>query len=153
MSDNTNQTMLVSQCTALVEGLQALSDSDTMLLGGSSYAKSAVLAPLLAYLAAVKAAAAEKVQLRTTVAAQREAKAAARAMRKLVKPYLQGRLGTDNAELVKYGYTPAKPRHTPIAVKADAAKKAKDTRVARGTMGKRQRKTAKATPPAAPAKQ
>jgi hypothetical protein len=153
MSTNTksNKLSLVSTCTALVQGVNTLTDT-TFTLDGQTVSKAAVLAPLNACIAAITATTTAHSNWTASVQAERTAVAAAVAMIAVLKPYLKVRLGKSNPVLKsEFGVAPAKAAKKPVAVKSAAIAKAKATRAARHTMGTKQRagiKGAVATPPA-----
>jgi hypothetical protein len=155
MSASTTKATFVTQCNDFIAQFQALANADPITLGGKSITKAEIIAPFLAFLAAAAVTVSQKLETTKAVAVERAVRAAAQAMRKQVKPYLQGRLGATSPDLTKYGYTPAKPKPKPptVTVKAEAVAKARATREARHTVGKKARKAIKATPsPATPPK-
>jgi hypothetical protein len=154
MSSNnkSNKLSLISTCTALVQGVNALTDA-TFTLDGQTYTKAAVLAPLNACIAAIAATTTAHSNWTASVQAERTAVAAAVAMIAVLKPYLKVRLGKSNPSLKsEFGVAPAKPAKKPVAVKSAAIAKAKATRAARHTMGPKQKASIKGTAaaPAAP---
>jgi hypothetical protein len=155
MSSNSksNKLTVLSTCTALVQGVNSLTDA-TFTLDGQTYMKAAVLAPLNACTAAIAATATAHSSWTAAVQAERTAVAAATAMIAVLKPYLKVRLGKSNPTLKsQFGVAPAKAAKKPVAVKSAAIAKAKATRTARHTMGTKQRASIKGTvaAPAAPA--
>src|SRR5579883_3131817 len=134
-----NKLALVSRFQMLMTALQALPDSDSLALGGKSYAKSAVLAVLAGYVTAHQATVAEKQRWKKSVADEKAALAAARPIRALVKTYLQARLGKTSADLSAYGFEPAKTPKKTVASKSTAIAKNKATRAARHTTGSRKK--------------
>jgi hypothetical protein len=162
MSTQNHDTKLAlsAQCTALVQGVNSLPDP-TLTLDGKTYSKAAVVAPLNACVAAIAATATAHTAWTQSVQNERDAVAAARAMIAALKPYLRVRLGKNNPALQsEFGVPPAKKTQKTVAVKSTAIAKAKATRVARHTMGPKQKTSVKgapapattATPPAPGAK-
>lgn len=81
MTTNSNSTKatLVSLCNALVTGITAMPDK-TFLLGGQSYTKAQVLAPLQAYVDANAKTTADEATWHQSVQEEHDAEASARAM-------------------------------------------------------------------------
>ncbi len=143
MKKNGNRTSFLNLCKALHDGLTALANADPLYLGDKTYAKADVLGVLQTYILAMAALAVARQASRQALQAVDPAEAAAKEMVDLLKPYLQGRLGKDNAKLETYGFAPLKPAEKTAATKASAAAKSNQTRKALHTMGSKQRKTAK----------
>lgn len=157
MSTNTiaSKPALVSLCNALVTGITAMPDK-TFQLGGQSYTKAQVLAPLQAYVDANGKTTADEATWHQSVQEEHDAEASARAMIDALKPFLQGRLGKSSPMLQsQYGLAPAKKPAKTVAAKAAGIAKSQATRELRGTRGSKQKKalTAAAVQPAAPALQ
>lgn len=155
---NSSKLSLVSTCSAIIQGINALSGADTVTTNGTTYTKAQLLAPLVAYVPLPAQTAVAKAAYTKATAAEAVARAAVVDMiEHAIKPYLQGRLGKSSPELETYGIPPAKAPQTTAATKAAAAQKSQATRKALGTKGTTQKKAAKkaleATPatPAAPA--
>jgi hypothetical protein len=148
----------ISICNALITGINALPDK-TFLLGGQTYTKAQVVAPLQAVVDAAAQAAADEATWHASVQAEHDAEAAARVMVDALKPFLQGRLGKSSPLLrSQFGLAPVKVAEKTVAAKATGIAKSLATRAIRGTRGSKQKKalTAEAvppvTPPAAPTK-
>ncbi|MGH7297165.1 MAG: hypothetical protein ACRELB_19660, partial [Polyangiaceae bacterium] len=133
-SSKTNaKSVLVSLCSALVAGVDALPDA-SFVLGTQTLTKAQVLAPLVAYGAATQQSAADETAWHLSLQQEHVAGGAARAMVDVLKPYLQGRLGKSNPQLkTQFGIPPVKAAQPSAETKARAAAKAKATRELLGT--------------------
>jgi hypothetical protein len=152
---NSSKLDLSATCSALITGINALSNADSVTSGGTTYTKGQLLAPLVAYLPLPAQTAAAKTAYTTAVDTEAAAKAAAVDMiEHVIKPMLQLRLGKSSPALATYGLDPVKTPEKTAATKAAAAQKSQATRKALGTKGPVQKKTAKkelaAAPSAAP---
>jgi hypothetical protein len=142
----------IAICNALITGIDALPDK-TFLLGGQTYTKAQVVAPLQTVVDAAGKAAADEATWHSSVQDEHDAEAAAREMVDALKPFLQGRLGKSNPLLrSQFGLAPVKTAQKTVAAKATGIAKSLATRAIRGTRGSKQKKalTAEAAPPAAP---
>jgi len=143
---------LSATCTALITGINALANADTVTSGTTTYTKGQLLAPLIAYLPLPAATANAKTAYSKCVADEATARTAAVTMiEDVIKPFLQLRLGKSNPVLVTYGLEPVKVPQKTAATKAAAAQKSQATRKALGTKGTAQKKAAKKAIEAAPA--
>jgi hypothetical protein len=142
-----NKITLVSRFVTLVTALQGLPDTE-LAMGGKTFAKSAVIGILSAYVTANQTASADKQKWRKSVTDEKAAVVAARSTRALVKTFLQGRLGKTSPELTRYGFEPAKTPKKSVKAKATGIDKSQATRKARNTMGSKQKKAIKGAPPA-----
>ena len=143
---------LVTLCNALITGIGALPDK-TFLLGGQTFTKAQVVAPLQAFVDSAAKTAADEAAWHASLLEERTDEAAARVMIAALKPMLQGRLGKRSPLLQsQFGLAPAKTVQKTVAAKATGIAKSKATRAVRGTKGPKQKKalTAPVAPPAAP---
>ena len=104
----------------------------------------AVAASYEEHLAALKDADAKEVAWKTAIRRERKLEAGIKATHPHVQRYLEAVYGPDSTELVQYGLTPHQEAVTPVATKAAAVEKRRETRRRRGTMGKKQRRKLKA---------
>jgi hypothetical protein len=129
---------LAALLAALVEGINTeLVGVDPFVLGGTTYPRAVLLARIQAVLDAITSVRTARTALGQAIASQKAALAEGRALRAALKKTLQGRFGASSPVLQKFGFTPARTPKTPIATKAEAKVKAKATRAARGTVGKK----------------
>jgi hypothetical protein len=152
---NSTKQSLSATCTALITGINALANADTVTSGATTYTKGQLLAPLIAYLPLPAATANAKTAYSNAVATEATARTAAvTVIEEVIKPYLYLRLGKSSPALVTYGLDPVKTPQKSAATKAAAVQKSQATRKALGTKGPDQKKAAKkalaATPAAAP---
>jgi hypothetical protein len=154
---------LAALLAALVAGINTeLVGVDPFVLDGANLTRADLLARIQAVLDAIASVKAARTTLAQALADQKTAIAAGRKLRAAMKRTLQGRLGPSSPTLQKFGFAPARSAKTPVATKAQAKVKAKATRAARGTAGKKAKlaihgatpaaTAAPAAPPATPAK-
>lgn len=151
----TTKQSLSATCNALITGINALANADTVTSGNTTYTKGQLLAPLIAYLPLPAQTTNAKTAYSNAVTAEAAGKVAAVTMiHDVIQPYLQLRLGKSSPALVTYGLEPVKTPQKSAATKAAAVQKSQATRKALGTKGPDQKKAAKkalATTPAAAA--
>jgi hypothetical protein len=136
---------------ALADGLTQNAKQIGILTVGSQPYKAADVAKVLqARIAAQKAVIAAEGTLHGAVAAARTQLASSRALIKAVKQALRIMFSDDVTTLAALGLEPNKEPAPTVATKAAAQVKAKATRTARGTKGKKQ-KLAITAPEATPA--
>jgi hypothetical protein len=111
----------------------------SILLGGQERSPKQIVAAFTAVLQANTAMDAAKLAYQQKLEAQRAALAVALSIEEQLKAYMQGTYGKSNALLADFGFSPAKPPVKSAQVKADAAVKSAATRVARNTMGPKQK--------------
>jgi hypothetical protein len=151
-NQSNTKTAFIALCNALITGISALPDK-TFLLGGQTFTKAQVVAPLQALVDAAAKTAADEATWHTSVQDEHDAEAAAREMVDAVKPFLQGRLGKSSPLLrSQFGLAPVKLAAKTVAAKATGIARSLATRAIRGTRGSKQKKalTAEATPAVAP---
>jgi hypothetical protein len=145
---------LEAELRALVVGLQSLVGVDTFVLAGKTYSKTDLITAINTFLAISDAVVVALTQYRAAVATLRAARTGIRQLRSLLRGFLESRFGKGSPELAKYGFG-SSPKTPTVEEKASALEKSKATREARHTMGPRQKKAVKGTPPngsATPAK-
>ncbi len=134
---------------ALIAGINAnLPNVALFNLNDQQFARADLLGQFQARIDAAEAVKAAKTQWHTLVAAERALNRSVSRLRAAMRRYLEALYGADNQKLQDFGFTPAAAPKTKVAVKAEAQVKAKATRSARHTMGKRQKKDIKGTEPA-----
>jgi hypothetical protein len=139
------------QYQTLVTGILAnLADVSTFAIGGDAYSRDDLVARLHDRIAAAEKSKASKNQWHSDVQSERLVQAAVRPLRKAMRAFVVARYGESSAKLGEFGFVPNKARKTTAKTKATAADKAKATRVARNTVGKKQRKAVKAAAPGTP---
>ena len=129
-----------SQFTALVVGLQGLTDVDTWILGNKTVKKADVIAVFQQCVSAIAASDASHTSWQNALDREKAALAVARPLRSSVKSFLDGRLGKQNPDLQTFGFKPAKTPDKTVAAKATGIARTKATRAARHTMGSQQKK-------------
>jgi hypothetical protein len=130
-----------AQYQTLVNGILAnLKDVTTFEMGGGTYALADLISQFQQRIAAAEKTKASKTVWHTDVLSERQVAGATGPLRKVMQSFLVGRYGAQSPKLGEFGFSPGKPRKVSAQTKAAAAVKAKATRVARNTVGKKQRK-------------
>lgn len=127
-----------------------------IVLDGQTFLITDIAAKLADIGAKFQAAEDAGQQYKTALADRTAIEPMAKALCQKVKRALKGTLGPKNQALGKYGIRPAKePRQLTVQEETVRVAKAKATRVARHTMGKRQKEHVKGEvpPPVRPAKE
>jgi hypothetical protein len=143
---------LVAVYEALIAGIQTLLVGvDPIVLGTNASSASMTQASILGLLQqrvdAANATRTARKSLATLVAVELELDAQARPLRAALKRFLVARLGPNNPELQKFGFTQnRRPRKTAKS-KAQAANKAQATRTKRSTLGRQQKAALTAVAP------
>ena len=143
-----------ARINAAISGIQKHFLNQTALtLGSVSYPPADLIKSFQADIAASNVATASRSQLATDVKAELDSHQKVDPLLRFLKSFVMGHFGdTQNAAstLADFGYTPHKPRSTNVDVKAAAAGKMRATRVARHTMGPKQKAKVKGTIATAP---
>ena len=161
----TNRTKQIASDQELADGLtKNAGNLGTFGFGGKQLKPADVVQVLQNRIATAKAATAAKANLNAAATAADDELKNTRALVKAVKQALRALFVNDIATLATFGLAPAKVTNPTPQTKVNAAAKAKATRTARGTKGKKARlaikapvqtgdETAQATPeaPQAPA--
>jgi hypothetical protein len=154
---STQRATLAALLAALVNGINTeLAGVDPFVLDGTTVPHADLLARIQAVLDAIASVKAARKALQQAIASQKAALAQGRPLRAAMKRYLQANYGPTSPKLQLFGFTPARTPKTLAATKAQAQVKAKSTRAARGTKGKKAKLAihgasapiAPATPPA-----
>ncbi len=146
----TQKVTVEAEYLALITGFGTdLAGVDPVVLLGTSYARSDLLARFQSRIDASKATKAARAGLRTAVSSEQALEADVEPLRQAMKQYLQSRFGKNSPKLQAFGFTEAKKPQKTAKAKANAVVKMKATRDARHIMGKKQRLEIKA--PAVPA--
>jgi septal ring factor EnvC (AmiA/AmiB activator) len=125
---------------ALVEGIRTeLAGVDPIVLDGTSFARTDLLARIQATLDAIASVKSARTALLQAVTSQKAAVAQAKALRAGMKRYLQTKYGPNSPKLQKFGFTQTRTPKTLVRTKAEAKVRAAATRKARGTKGRKQR--------------
>src|SRR5258708_5940801 len=133
---------------ALLKGIETeLKDVTSFLINQIVFTKQSLMERFQARIDAAEKTNADRTALHTSVAAERTLQLEVMPLRKGLKRFLESRYGNSSAELQKFGLTPAKVPQRRAATKPTGVTKAKATRVARGTKGKKQKANIKGTAP------
>jgi hypothetical protein len=117
----------------------------SLLIGGTAVQTASVVVALQARIDAANAAVAARATWQAAVSAARDERAKSSALLQKVRQALHLAFDGNGEALADFGLTPRKARVVSPATKVVAAAKAKATRVARHTMGTKQKKGVKAT--------
>jgi hypothetical protein len=154
MSQQNNPGTLKQEFLDLIEGLTTSppGGQTSLVVGGTSATVSDLIVELNGYAAAYKAVDDADDAHKTALAVRSAIKPQAVTRRKQIRAAIKGVLGRANPALSKFGMTPDKPRQ-PLTVEEESLKvaKAKATRAARHTMGKKQKEAIKGEVPPPPA--
>lgn len=129
---------LAAILAALVTGINTeLAGVDPIVLDGTSYPRTDLLARIQAVLDAIARVKAARTTLSQVVASQKGALDQGRLLRAAMKRYLQSKFGPSSPKLQEFGFAPVRTPKTLVQTKAQAKVKAAATRTARGTKGKK----------------
>jgi hypothetical protein len=150
-----NQNAVHARFTQVIAGIQKRITT-VVTLANTSYATAANLAqPFQAWIQAAAGTATAKAAYHAAVENEAALYKVAQTIWLLLQAYARATFTGDTAALADFGYAPVKRTPETAATRALAAKKAAATRLARGTMSKKQKAkivgTVPATEPAAPA--
>lgn len=150
LNTNTTPSKLQTEMQTLSNGLAHNSSTlfSSLAVLGSSLAKADIIAKLQMWIAAYAAVLQAKQSYTAAVAARKAIEVTARVFVAALVTELKQVVGPNNPTLLSsLGIAPHKPRKTPSpATKLVAQEKAKQTRQARGTMGKKARQAIQANP-------
>src|SRR5262249_12798298 len=133
----------------LADGLtQNAAAVGTILIDGKQYTAAMIIPVLLGRVAAAKKAEVAHTAWRAAVKANQDERASTHAFVLQVRQALLVAFASQVEMLGKFGLTPRKKRAVAPQKSVVAAAKAKATREARGTAGKKQKLAIKGTPPA-----
>ncbi len=129
---------------AVIDGINNLLQGiDPFIMGNQTFTRSDLIAMFQKRIAAAKNTRSVRMQLSRTVESEREVDSLARPLRALVKSFVLTRFGKNSTQVQAFGFTPNRRPKKSVEVKATAVVKAKATRKARSTMGKKQKKIVK----------
>jgi hypothetical protein len=117
----------------------------TIMIGGASVATKDIVTALQARIATAKAATSARATWQAAVQADRDERAKTKTLVSVTKQMLLGSFAGQVDTLADFGLTPRKPRVVSPEALVAAAAKAKATRAARHTMGKKQKAEIKGT--------
>ena len=142
MGSNTPNSKLAETAAdqSLIDGLNNVAATiPSFVVGGATVPTKDIVTTLQARLATAKAAESARATWRTAVQADRDERAKTKALASVIKQTLLQYFAGKTDTLATFGLTPRKPRAVKPAGKVVAAAKAKATRAARHTMGKKQK--------------
>ena len=117
----------------------------SIMVGGASVATKDIVTALQARIATAKAATSARATWQAAVQADRDERAKTKTLVSVTKQMLLGSFAGQVDTLADFGLTPRKPRVVSPEALVAAAAKAKATRAARHTMGKKQKAEIKGT--------
>ena len=125
---------------SVISGLLAFyAPTDTFLMKSGTYTRDDLVTKFQTLVAALESTKSNYQQWRQGIQAERSLELEVEPLRVGVRAVAQTRFGKDGTQLLQFGFQPARvPVHTP-ASRVLAAAKAKATREARGTLGKKEK--------------
>ncbi len=152
VTKNHNKDAIINRIRLAIAGIQKyLSGSSALVLDGKSVPTATVLATLTGATTAVDGATTAEKAFHDAVAAQDAAVAAALALLVDLKTLVVNQFGQKGAATADFGFAQATRRTPDAATKAAAVEKRAATRAARGTKGPRAKQAIKGQVPATPA--
>jgi hypothetical protein len=144
-----NKTTITALDQKIIAALGSqLKTTATITLGGEAYKAKDLQQQLQAEVDAASTTQSAKTAWQQAVLAEEKVATQAALLRKALRAYLIGTYGAKSATVAEFGLAP-KEATVDVATKALAIQKRAATRVARGTMGSKQKKGIKGTVPAA----
>jgi hypothetical protein len=141
---STNRTHRINLDQLLISGLKAnLPKGSSFVLQGEKHAVSEILAILASRVEKAHAATLARASWLDAVKLEDDEYAATKGVIGALRRYLEAVYGPDATKLATFGITPHTRRELTTPEKMDRIAKAKATREARHTMGKRQKATVK----------
>lgn len=126
--------------SALIVGLRKnYAPAETFRMPGGTLTRDELAARLQRFIASAEKTKAKQREYLAAVQAERRTFAELRSTYDCAVSILRGHHGKASRQLLEFGIAPAKPRQVSVATQLVAVEKANATRIARGTMGKRQR--------------
>ena len=151
-SITTTKLPVEAEYRALISGINTeLVGVDTFALAGQSFTRVVLLARLQSRVDAAEATKAAQAAWHNAVQSERTVNIEIAPLRTAMKAILVARYGKDSQKLQLFGYPPAMPAKKSVAIKGLGVVRAKATRTARHTMGKKQKKAIKGVVAAPPA--
>jgi hypothetical protein len=142
----------VLQLQALIASINSkLAGVDPFKLSRETISRADLLAKVQTRLDAAVATKTSRQSMHNAVAAERIVEAQFKPLRAALRSYLIAAYGPSAPELQEFGFVQNRRPNKSVASKATALVKAKATRSARGTKGKKQKAAIKGTPTASPA--
>jgi hypothetical protein len=130
----------------VIAGIKAnLTGGGAIILGGQKYQPADLVKIFQAQLDAMDAVTALEAKLASARVTRGKAARRTAPVLRVLEEYLRGVLGGTNPGLMEYGFVPDAPRKVSVRTKAEAAAKARATRIARNTMGPKERLKVKGT--------
>jgi hypothetical protein len=147
-----NNAVIAATCNQRIDALENhVSAKTAILINGVTYKPATLIAVYQAVLDGQAALIKSRAQVEVDLAARRDAETKRDAFEPHLKSWVLNTLGAESTAASEFGYAPPKKATKSAEDVANAVKLAKATRVARGTMGKKQRSKIKGsldTPPA-----
>jgi hypothetical protein len=140
-----SKTRAVASFTRRIQGLQSLPAKQAILINGETYTVAQAIKIFQATLDALAAVAPQEVEYRRAVASYHEALEAAQALDPGLKQWAFTLFGNKSQQATALGYEARKVATKSVDTLQRAAEKAKATRQARGTLGRKARLKVKGT--------
>jgi hypothetical protein len=140
MASNESLTLMQTRATRAIAGVQKnLSTMAAINLAGVPFTPTSLIALLQAYANLVTALLAADAQLHDTVLSERAQRKQVLSVLLALERFVSNLLGPSSTKLGDFGFSPKKVGKESVATKAEALKKSEATRVARHTMGKKEK--------------
>ncbi len=135
-----NNAAIAATCNQRIDALKNhVSAKTAILINGETYKPAALIAVYQSILDGQAALIKSRAQVKVDLAARRDAEMQRDAFEPGLKNWVLNTLGADSNAASEFGYAPPKKATRTSEDVANAVKLAKATRVARGTMGKKQK--------------
>jgi hypothetical protein len=139
-SNHASKVDLQALYQAVISGLLAFyAPTDTFLMKSGTYTRDDLVTKFQTFVAAIESTKGVYQQWRQIIQAERSLELEVQPLRVGVRAVAQTRFGKDGAQLLQFGFQPAKVTVRTPASKVLAAAKAKATRKARGTLSKKEK--------------
>jgi hypothetical protein len=142
-TSKTSIASLVATDTALVDKLPTALPNATIVVNGATLNGKQIVVVLQSELDAIAKVQALGAQYHAAVAELKAIRPQARKVRSTLKAMVSSTLGETSAPFIQLGYQPHKSGVTPVVQKATAVAKRAATRLARHTMGPKQKSAIK----------
>jgi hypothetical protein len=134
-----------SRATSIIAGVIKHFSAASYTLGGKAFTPKQLVAAFQSHVDAIDEVDATRAALAAAVARERELARRMTALTRYMKMAVEARFGLLHKIYADFGWeVPKRPGPKTVEAKLEGATKARDTRKARGTMGKRQRKKIRA---------
>ncbi len=144
----TQKTTIEAEYKTLINGINTeLAGVDSFVINGITYSRADLLAQLQSRITASEATKTARTALHNAVNSEQDLQQQMLLVRAGMRAYLVSRFGKGSGKLQLFGFAQTKTTQKTAQSKAAAVAKAKATRTARGTLGKKQKSGIKGVVP------